>query len=591
MLSAAAALVLYSCLAVALFIGAWSQPASRSVGVSGDAQEVMWFLAWPSFALSHAENPLFTTYIDYPGGVNLMWNSSTMLPGFVLSPVASFGGVVLAYNVLMTAGVALSAWTSYLLIRRFVSSALAAATGGLLYGFSPFMTAHALGHPQLALAFMPPVLFFLLDEILRTQRRPPFVTGPLLGLAGAAQMLIGEEMLAAAAVVGLLILCVAAGLYTQKLRPRFRHAIKALTFSAAVFGVLVAIPVGFQFLGPQRLLGRVHAPNLYVSDALNFIVPTRLLLVAPPPLTAISDSFSRSVVETTAYVGVPLLLLLALITVRLWHRPEVRIAALSASVVAILSMGVTIHASGRVTSLPVFALGLAFPLLQRFLPGRLMLYLTFLGWLGLARLPVLDNLLPGRLTVFLYLLAALLIASWLDELRAWSTSRRWSGSLATAGALAVLLPALPYPSTSNPIPEFFTGSAADRIPQGSVALVIPYSAGGDSRAMLWQEAAGFRFRMPEGYAFIPDRLHGWRLDPPPSTTQTLTLALGTGRSTPLGEEATHQIREELRAWNVDTVVVGPMQNEQQEVDLFTAVLGQPPQYVDGVYVWWDVAER
>jgi hypothetical protein len=40
---------------------------------------------------------------------------------------------------------------------------------------------------------------------------------------------------------------------------------------------------------------------------------------------------------------------------------------------------------------------------------------------------------------------------------------------------------------------------------------------------------------------------------------------------------------------VKTVIIGPMTNEQQEIALFTEVLGRPPQLVDGVYVWWDVA--
>jgi hypothetical protein len=31
-----------------------------------------------------------------------------------------------------------------------------------------------------------------------------------------------------------------------------------------------------------------------------------------------------------------------------------------------------------------------------------------------------------------------------------------------------------------------------------------------------------------------------------------------------------------------------MTNEQQEVDLFTTLLGRPPELVDGVNVWWDV---
>ena len=65
----AGALVIYTGLAVALFSGAWVTPTTSSLGLSGDAQQIIWFLGWPSFALAHGQNPLFTNYIDYPAGV------------------------------------------------------------------------------------------------------------------------------------------------------------------------------------------------------------------------------------------------------------------------------------------------------------------------------------------------------------------------------------------------------------------------------------------------------------------------------------------------------------------------------------------
>jgi len=126
------ALLTYTVLAVAMFSSTWVHPTNWWVGVSGDAQQFMWFLGWPPFAITHGLNPIFSNYGDYPGGVNLMWNASELLPGVVLGPLTQAGGVVLSYNVLMTAAVALSAWTAYLLIRRYVSSQLAAAVGGLL---------------------------------------------------------------------------------------------------------------------------------------------------------------------------------------------------------------------------------------------------------------------------------------------------------------------------------------------------------------------------------------------------------------------------------------------------------------------------
>jgi hypothetical protein len=95
--------------------------------------------------------------------------------------------------------------------------------------------------------------------------------------------------------------------------------------------------------------------------------------------------------------------------------------------------------------------------------------------------------------------------------------------------------------------------------------------------------------MPEGYAFIPDAgPRGERLSPPPSATQNQTIAVAQGRAAPLTDETRHQILVELGSWHVQTVVIGPMTNEQPEVDLFTSLFGQPPETVDGVYVWWGV---
>jgi len=282
-----------------------------------------------------------------------------------------------------------------------------------------------------------------------------------------------------------------------------------------------------------------------------------------------------------------LLLLLAFIVIRYWRLPEVRLAALGAALVAILSMGVTIHLDGRATSIPVFALGLVFPLLQRYLPGRVMLYLTFFGWLGLSKLPVWSNILPSRLMVYFYLLAGLLIAVWLNDLRTWQPAARSVGWLATAASLVLLMPALPYPSTPNSVPAFFSSPAASRIPLGSVALVVPYSSAADSRAMVWQAQTGMRFRMPEGYAFIPAP-SGARLSPPASATQDQLIAVASGLAGPLTADRSRQILGELKSWNVQTVIVGPMVNEQGEIDLLTALLGRPPELVGDVYVWWQV---
>src|SRR6202051_2892432 len=146
--AAALALVAYIALAVALFSGAWVHPTTWSVGVFGDPQQIMWFIGWPQFALTHGLNPFFTNYIDYPDGANLMWNTSLFLPGLVLGPLTESSGFVLAYNVMMTAAVALSSWTAYLLIRRHVSGQLAAGGGGGPFWLYPPSDAPSRARPR-----------------------------------------------------------------------------------------------------------------------------------------------------------------------------------------------------------------------------------------------------------------------------------------------------------------------------------------------------------------------------------------------------------------------------------------------------------
>jgi hypothetical protein len=581
--AAAIALVAYAVLAVGLFYDTWRHPTTWSIGVNtGDPQQFMWFLSWPAFAIFNGVNPLFTDYQYYPDGVNLMWSTSVLLPGLVLSPITWLGGPVLSYNVLATGSLALSAWSAFMLVRRFVSSQLAAGVGALLYGFSPYMTAHSLAHPNLTAAFIPPVVLLLLDDIVRVPGRQPVVAGLLLGLAGVGQLLIGEELLATTSIVAILVVCVAIALRPDEVRPRIRRTLWGLGAAAVVFVALAAAPIGFQLFGPRGVQGVVHPLNAYVSDALSFFVPTRLILLAPGSAVAISDKFAGGVVEVNSYVGVPLSLLLVFIAVRYWNRLVVRLASLTALLIAILSMGVTIHYAGNTTTMPVFVLGLAFPLLRRFLPGRLMLYLPLLGWLALSQIPILNNILPTRLMAYFYLLAGLMLAVFLDDTMAQKFSLRAVGLLATAVALIPLAPAMPYPSSPEPVPAFFDGGSASLIAAGSVALVVPLSWNADGRAMLWQAAAGMRFRTPEGHATIPE------IVPKKSRLSEEVQAVADGGQVALTDSDRQVMLSELYRWQVKTVIIGPMINEPREVQLFTLIFDRDPEQIGGVYVWWGV---
>src|SRR5260370_16723773 len=101
--------------------------------------------------------------------------------------------------------------------------------------------------------------------------------------------------------------------------------------------------------------------------------------MAPAVVTHISDHLAGLGSERTAYVGLPLIALLALVVRRNWRLPVVRWAAVAGGALALLSLGNTLHVAGVDTRLPLpWALTSPIPLLHEVLPVRFTLVLFLL---------------------------------------------------------------------------------------------------------------------------------------------------------------------------------------------------------------------
>jgi hypothetical protein len=550
----------YVALATAAFCTAWRAPTERWIGRDFDPVLFIWHLRWLPFALAHGHDPLVSNYLVYPDGFNLMWNTSILLPALVLSPVTLLFGAVLSYNILSTLALALSGWCAYLAFRRYVRRE-AAAVGGLLYGFSPFMFAQAANHPHLTFAAFPPLALLLLDEIVVRQRRSAVAMGLVLGVAAALQLLTGEEILAATVLVAAIALALLALLHRDEVRPRVAHAAKALGFAAVAALLIAAVPLGVQLFGAERVSaasGPIQPKGTFVVDALEFLVPTPRQELTFDAADRVGRRFSGPS-EIDGYIGIPLLILAAFVVVRYRSERLVRFAAGLAVLVALLSLGPRPHVAGHSLPIP-------------------------LPWVIPQRLPLFENILPTRLALFTFLLLALLVAFFADR----SRMPRVVVAAILAAALVPLIPNLPYPSTAAASPSFFE-SGAHQIPEGSVALIAPLAgvAGGTTRPMLWQVAADLRFRMPEGYVIRP---HG-NFDLPDTYPALFDrmAQLGTGEpAPPLTQADRAEISCALLRLHVRTVVIGPMKVGHHETyDLFREVLGDYPIGVGGVELWPD----
>ncbi len=585
-LVAAGALLGYVALAALLFAGAWAHPFTRVIGDGGDSITFAWFLGWAHFALTHHLNPLISTSIDVPwGGANLTWSTNIPLPSMLLAPFTGWLGPVFTYNLLVTVGIGTSAWAAFYAIRRYARHLPAALAGGLLYGFSPTVMAHALGHPHVVVAPLPPLMLLVVDDLLFRHRHSRVLMGAALGVLAAAQLATGEEVLASSALLGVIGLGLLAAMHRRDWRTvadTARHITPALLLGITVCLLLGGFLLWIQFFGPQRP-GRVLEPrNEYVSDLFSFLAPTRIMLIAPSWVVSWTQTFHGNLTEWGSYLGAPLIALLAWTAYRNWRSTTVRVVTCLFLVCAVLSLGFTLHIAGRTTLVPVAIVALFAIPLRRSIPASFLLATAMLGSLALILMPMIDNILPARLMLQGFLFAAILLELFVDDVM--EHRRRRGLSLALLGlAVIVLLPVLPYPSTAPAIPSYFT-SGVRQLPEGSVALIAPYARASHGEAMLWQSIAQIWFRMPEGYMFVPNPAVN-SADPPASTTQTTLVAVEQGHTPYLDDALRHSLLVDLDRWQVAAVIVGPMAHRDQVVGLYTDLLGKPPQWTEGVALW------
>ena len=543
-------LVVYCILAVAAFWTAWTSPTDRWIGFPRDPILFIWSLDWVPFALTHGHDPLFTNFIAYPDGINLLWNTTVPFAGFVLTPVTLLLGAVFSYNVLSTLALALSAWVAYFAFRRYTGE-IAAAVGGLLFGFGPYTFAQAKEHPQISFVVFPPLMLLLLDEILVRQRRSPVRLGLLLSVATIIQVLIGQEMALATILVAAIAVVVLALLHVDQIRPRLPYAARALGTAIGVFVVIGAYPLALLFFGSGRWHGAAQLPDTYVTDLLAFVVPTHHQQLATSWTERIMFTFTGPS-ELDAYIGIPLLLLVLYVVVRWWRDALVRFMAVLGVIAAVLSLGPRLHVKGD--SLPVIRL----------------------PWVVPQRIPLLESILPARLAVFTLLAVALLVAVFIDRAR---VSRLVVAAIVVV-AFAPLFPSLPFPSQPATAPALFEHQA-DRIPKDSVAIVAPPAglASATARPMIWQLKTDFRFRMPGAYAI--------------SGVQTRTAVmvhindiLHQDQPPPLTPAYTRMLRCSIVQLRAQTLVVGPMRvGRRQIVQLFRTLLERPPERIGGVQLW------
>lgn len=555
-------------LAGALWVTArgWLDPGGRLLGSRPDDQGFNeWMLAYAAHAVSHLENPFFTTLQNAPAGVNLMTNVGMQLPGLVLSPFTLLFGAPFSYLLFITLNLAGTGYAWYhVLSRHLVSSRAAAFVGGLFCAFAPALVSHSNGHPHITAQWLVPFILWRVVRLARDAR--PVRDGLVLGGLVVAQFFVSLEILLLTALGCLLMLL---GYLVFRPRAALGRA-PALLGGLAITGVLVgaaaAYPLWMQFAGPQHRVGHPGDPDVYALTVGSFV---RYATESVAGGRASALPWGPNTTEQSSFYGWSVVVLA--LAACWWLRREivVRVLGVVTAVSAVLSVGTTWTWGSRRTDVPApFAL--------------------------LSDLPIFDSVVVARFALITTAALGVLFAVTGDRLGRMRVTdageARLVPRLAAVAALAALLPILPTPLEVRgrvPVPDFVTSGAwQDHVAPGRTLVPVPVRG---MTSLYWSSAAVAGFAVPQGYFLGPvsatDATGRWGVEPQP-TAKLLTAVSRGERDTAVGPADIAQARSDVRYWKADAVALpdrGPRGRDNLKIVL-DALYG-PGQRVDDVWLW------
>ncbi len=588
--------------AVVLTWHLWADPAGRAQvvpghGVSHDIDLFAWFLRYEATAITHGRLPdLVTTALNAPQGMNLMWNTSLLLPGVVFAPLTLAIGPQATLTIVLTLGFAGSAATMFWVLRRWGASLGAAALGGAVFGFSPALRIAAVGHYHLQFAVLLPLM---IDALLRllTGRGRPVRTGAWLGLLTAAQLFIAEETVALTAVAGAVVVVVLAASRPRAVPGLVRGAVTGLATAAGVLVVTSGYPLWVQFHGPLAEQGSPWKPGHFRNRAGDFVDgPSGVLVHSQATVRYLADHAVR-MVEYFAYLGWPMLVVLLLAAVLFWRDLRVRALAVTFAVLEWLSLG----------SRSLVVHGLHYPA-------------SLLPWHYLQRLPLLSQSLPNRFSLLADGAAAVVLAFSLDL--AWGRARKpaaagpavpaadaaapaapdanpaagappvparppaWRKAAAVTLIALAVVPIIPLPLQAAaviPTPAGWQQAFARlRLASNARVLVVPVHP---ATVMRWQADTGVPGSLIGGYCIAPNPATGKAelcgSGRKPTAGYLNALWLGKPGAVP---PSTAQLRSDLRYWRPAAIVA--VTSRDSRLGRYLSNVFGPPALQDGSVLAW-----
>jgi hypothetical protein len=529
------AFVLYLGVSIVLFgLPVLSNPSGTWAGVgTNDAKLYTWDLVWWPHAISHHLNPFVTHVVFAPTGANLAWVTGLPGPSLLMTPITHEFGPVVASNLLTLLSCPAAAWAAYLVCRRLTPRFWPALAGGLLFGFSTYMTTATRGHLNLSLTAAVPIAVYLVIRRAEGTLLVWFFV-PLLAVDLVAQFLTSTEVFASMAVFGVLTVLLALVVLPDRRRTVLVGPQIAAAYVLAAAALTPYLIYVFRDVPPAPLKDATPAS----ADLLGFVLPRSTILVGHGAAASATAGFTARLSEDGSYVGIPLLLVVVAFAVFRWRDPLTRLLVPVFVMCEVAALGPVLHVGGTTS--------------------------VTMPWIVAGKTPLLQNALPVRFTMYAALTLAAIVARWLgaDGRLSWA---RWA--LVIFGAIALVPRVTSEWHPPVDVPRFFTdGTYRSYVSPGETLVVLPVT-----ESMLWQAEADMAFSMPTGrFGSEPSGYPDWDM------AKHLRWGSITSRRIP-------ELRQYLADHHVAAIVVGEAAAREWSEKL--APLGIVPTAVGGVEVY------
>ena len=176
---------------------AWTWPLALHLGDTvpgdpGDNYSFLWNLWWMRHVLATPGLPYFhTSYLFHPFGTTIADHPHTALPALVAATLLKRYSIITAYNVLVLAFVFANMAAMYALAWAILPASSrgarrrAAILAAVIFGLSPYVAAHLLGHFDLIAVWVLPAFALALRQAVQHESRRAAVAAGIVLAATA----------------------------------------------------------------------------------------------------------------------------------------------------------------------------------------------------------------------------------------------------------------------------------------------------------------------------------------------------------------------------------------------------------------------